>query len=158
MAESEVMRPITAGLLPYYRHMINISNPKNLGELDSLIDTISETEGVGNVYTSNTSQPPHLKPSDSHTSSISSMTTEITNLVLASVREEMNASTRENPNKRHQTAHPVNSFHRNSRQPCRTVTGCPLCFNCRRPGHIAAAGRQNQNQWRGPLNGDGQSR
>ncbi|KAK9680233.1 Retrotransposon gag protein [Popillia japonica] len=71
MAESEVMRRITAGLLPYYRHMINISNPQNLGELDSLIDMISETERVGNVYTSNTSQPPHLKPSDSHTSSIS---------------------------------------------------------------------------------------
>ncbi|KAK9700384.1 Retrotransposon gag protein [Popillia japonica] len=34
MSENTIMRRVIAGLLPYYRHMINISRPKSLGDLE----------------------------------------------------------------------------------------------------------------------------
>ncbi|KAK9701992.1 Retrotransposon gag protein [Popillia japonica] len=44
MDEGIIMRRVTNGLLPYYRHMVNISQPRTLKQLERLIDSISETE------------------------------------------------------------------------------------------------------------------
>ncbi|KAK9700897.1 Retrotransposon gag protein [Popillia japonica] len=91
MSENTIMRRVIAGLLPYYRHMINISRPKSLGDLEEVIDSIAETERTGTTYTAQETPKNNGKAVvQKEPLNVESLTSDIANLVLEKINGNIN--------------------------------------------------------------------
>lgn len=142
--DNEMMRRVTSGLLPYYKHMFTISRPKTLIEFESLIESVSETERESTVYHDKSKT---VEKREDLAKVITSMSKDITNLVLAEIRKDLqrekcesqvkNESTLERPYFQ-ASGNRQNNYKPSNIQRSRTTDGRPICYNCNRSGHIAA--------------------
>ncbi|KAK9702136.1 Retrotransposon gag protein [Popillia japonica] len=91
MPDASIMRRLTAGMLPYYRHMINISRPNTLSDYERVVDSISETEREGSLYSTEKlkPQPSHKEHSQDVQELLKNMTQEIKSLVLFEVNSTL---------------------------------------------------------------------
>ncbi|KAK9700599.1 Retrotransposon gag protein [Popillia japonica] len=146
MPEASIMRRLPAGMLPYYRHMINISRPNTLSDYERVVDSISETEREGSLYSTEKlkPQPSHKEHSQDVQELLKNMTQEIKSLVLSEVNSTLRTNQRnyggynransDNTQGQHSRQHPTSSQFSRSR----TTDGRPICYRCNKPGHIAA--------------------